>query len=242
MAHYDNFETKNKKYERDRYDIYEPAFETPLQRSVQGATFIDRHIKELAEGCSYLRFYADIFWDMYKPETGGLTFDLYQRVMLRVLTRFHDDYLCSPRGSAKTLVHVMHKYHTAVCYPGIQLSITASTKEQAVKIWQDKHNEIKKFYPSFMENIVSANFSKDTARVEFINGSVITNLANSQQSKGFRRHRGGLEEANLIDKDTYDDCIEPIFNIGRVTMTGVTDPMELNGQIHRYSTSGKKVA
>ncbi len=240
MAHFVNFENKNRKYERDRYDIYEPAFESPLQRSLTGETIVDKNIVEFTKVCSYLKWSPDIFWDLYKPDVGGLVFDIYQRVMLRTLARFQEVYFCSPRGSSKTLIHVMYQYHTACCYPGSQLSITASTKEQAVKIWRDKHEEIKRFYPSFMENISSASFSKDTAKVEFVNGSVIDNLANSQQSKGLRRHRGGLEESALIDKDTYDDCIEPIFNIGRVTMTGITDPMELNGSIHRYSTSGYK--
>jgi ribonucleoside-diphosphate reductase alpha chain len=177
---------------------------------------------------------------MYKPETGGLSFDLHQRVMIRLLARFPENYFCAPRGISKTLVHVMAQYHTACCFPGVSLSITASTKEQAVKIWKDKHDEILKFYPSFADNIRYAHFSKDTGKVEFVNGSIIDNLANSQQSKGLRRHRGGLEESALIDKDTYDDCIEPIFNIGRTTMTSATDPEELNGQINRYSTSGYK--
>ncbi len=240
MAGYVNFETKNKKNEKDRYDIYEPQFESPIKPSDYNSSIISKHIREFTELCSFLKWMPDIFWDMYKPEVGGLIFDLHQRVMIRLLARFPENYFCAPRGISKTLVHVMDQYHTACCFPGISLSITASTKEQAVKIWKDKHDEILRFYPSFAENIKSANFSKDTGKVEFVNGSVIDNLANSQQSKGLRRHRGGLEESALIDKDTYDDCIEPIFNIGRTTMTSENDPEELNGQINRYSTSGYK--
>ncbi len=240
MSVYKNFESKNKKHLNDRYDIYEPEFESPFKQSDYNSNIITKHIKEFAELCSFLRWMPDIFWDMYKPETGGLIFDLHQRVMIRLLARFPENYFCAPRGISKTLIHVMDQYHAACCFPGVSLSITASTKEQAVKIWKDKHDEILRFYPSFASNIKSANFSKDTGKVEFVNGSIVDNLANSQQSKGLRRHRGGLEESALIDKDTYDDCIEPIFNIGRTTMTGVTDPEELNGQINRYSTSGYK--
>ena len=134
----------------------------------------------------------------------------------------------------------MNQYHTACCFPNITTSITASTKESAVKIWKDKHDEILRFYPSFAANIKSASFTKDTGKVEFVNGSVIDSLANSQTSKGLRRRRGGLEESALIDKETYDDAIEPIFNMARSTMTGETDPEELNGAISRFSTSGYK--
>lgn len=55
MGGYNNYETKNKKYEKDRYDIYESEFETPLKQSDFNATIITKHIKEFTELCSYLR-------------------------------------------------------------------------------------------------------------------------------------------------------------------------------------------
>lgn len=70
--------------------------------------------------------------------------------------------------------------------------------------------------------------------------AVERNLANAQSSKGLRRRRGSLEESALIDKDLYEDALEPIFNIPRVTMSGEIDPTELNSQINRFSTSGYK--
>jgi len=240
MASYANFESKNKKTDNDRYDYYESEFETPLKSSDFNAGIISKNLVEFTKLCSFLRWMPDIFWDMYKPEKGGLEFDLHQRVMLRLLSRFPENYFCAPRGISKTLLHVMNQYHTACCFPNITTSITASTKESAVKIWKDKHDEIMKFYPSFADNIKSARFSKDTGTVEFVNGSVVDSLANAQTSKGLRRRRGGLEESALIDKETYDDAIEPIFNMARTTMTSETDPEELNGQINRYSTSGYK--
>lgn len=239
MAGYDNFRV-NDMHTGSRTDIYNPNFTSPVKPSETKSDIVSRHIEEFTELTSFLRWMPDIFWDMYKPEKGGLTFDLHQRVMLRCLARFGENYFCAPRGISKTLVHVMAQYHTCCCFPNITTSITASTKESAVKIWKDKHDEILRFYPSFADNIKKSSFSKDYGMVEFVNGSVIDSLANSQQSKGLRRRRGGLEESALIDKETYDDAIEPIFNISRPTMTGAIDPEELNGQINRYSTSGYK--
>lgn len=239
MSSITNFKD-NDKYTESRTDIYNASFESPIKPSEENNNIVDRHIVEFTELCSFLRWMPDIFWDMYKPEKGGLTFDLHQRVMLRTLARFGENYFCAPRGISKTLIHVMNQYHTACCFPNITTSITASTKESAVKIWKDKHDELLRFYPEFASNIKKANFSKDYGMVEFVNGSVVDSLANSQQSKGLRRRRGGLEESCLIDKETYDDAIEPIFNISRPTMTGVIDPEELNGQINRYTTSGYK--
>lgn len=239
MAGYENFKI-NDMHSDSKTDIYNPTFTSPVKPSEMKSDIVSRHIPEFTELTSFLRWMPDIFWDMYKPEKGGLTFDLHQRVMLRCLARFGENYFCAPRGISKTLIHVMAQYHTCCCFPNITTSITASTKESAVKIWKDKHDEILRFYPSFADNIKKASFSKDYGVVEFVNGSVIDSLANSQQSKGLRRRRGGLEESALIDKETYDDAIEPIFNISRPTMTGVIDPEELNGQINRYSTSGYK--
>jgi len=183
----------------------------------------------------------DIMYDMLQPKEGKkLKLDLYQRVMLRLLVRFPQVYFCIPRGGSKTLIGVMAQYHIAICFPGVTLSITASTKEAAVKIWKEKHDEILGFYPSLANEIASASFTKDTGRVVFQNGSIVDNLANAQTSKGLRRRRGNLEESAQIDKDLYDDAIEPIFNIPRSTMTGEIDPCELNGQINRFTTAGYK--
>lgn len=239
MASYKNFTSKNNKHTKNRTDIYESSFETPVNPN-DSSNLIQKNISKWAEFTSFIRFYPDIFYDMLKPEVGGIELDLYQRVMMRTLSRFPQNYFCIPRGGSKTLTQIMVAYHTAICFPNVTLAITASTKESAVKIWKEKHDEILRFYPSIADEIKSESFSKDTGRVEFQNGAIIDNLANAQSSKGLRRRRGSLEESALIDKDLYDDAIEPIFNIPRTTMTGEIDPAELNGQINRFSTSGYK--
>jgi ribonucleoside-diphosphate reductase alpha chain len=239
---YKHFQSDNKKHDYDRYDMYNPEFESPINMEDQYKnTILSRNIKKWTEFCAFLRWMPDIYYDLITPKEGQrIKLDLYQRVMLRLLVRFPQVYFCIPRGGSKTLIGVMAQYFIAITYPGIKLSITASTKESAVKIWREKHDEILKYYPLINDEISSAQFSKDTGKVIFYNSSIIDNLANSQNSKGLRRHRGNLEESALIDKDTYDDAIEPIFNIPRSTVTGLVDPTELNSQLCRFSTSGYK--
>jgi ribonucleoside-diphosphate reductase alpha chain len=137
-------------------------------------------------------------------------------------------------------MHILAQYHIARYFPGIALSVMASTKQSAVEIWEDKHNEIMEFYPSLRDEIKSANFSKDTGEVVWVNTSKVDALAMAQTSKGKRRRRGGLEESNLIDKDIFEDAVAPIFNVPRKTLGNIEDPTELNGQINRYTTSGYK--
>ncbi len=142
--------------------------------------------------------------------------------------------------SHNTLNHILADYHIARFFPGISLSVMASTKQSAVDIWEDKHNEIMEFYPSLQDEIRSANFSKDSGKVIWVNGSKIDALAMAQTSKGKRRRRGGLEESNLIDKDVFEDAVAPIFNVPRKTLGNIEDPTELNGQMNRFTTSGYK--
>ncbi len=239
---YSKYQDNNMKHDHDRYDMYNSSFETPIDTSdPKKMSLLSNNIKKWTEFCAFLKWMPDVYFDMVTPKDGQRIFlDLYQRVMLRLLVRFPQNYFCNPRGSSKTMIGVMAQYFVALTEPGITLSITASTKEAAVKIWREKHDEILKYYPSLKDEIVSAQFAKDTGKVVFQNGSVVDNLANAQNSKGLRRRRGNLEESALIDKDLYDDAIEPIFNIPRTTMTGEIDPTELNGQINRFSTSGYK--
>lgn len=239
---YSKFQNDNMKYENDRYDRYNSSFETPINtEDVEKTNIINKNIKKWTEFCSFLRWMPDVYFDMITPREGKkIKLDLYQRIMLRLLVRFSQNYFCIPRGGSKTMIGVMAQYFIAISFPGITLSITASTKEAAVKIWREKHDEILVFYPTLSDEIASAQFSKDTGKVVFQNGSIVDNLANAQNSKGLRRRRGNLEESAMIDKDLYDDAIEPIFNIPRTTMTGEIDPTELNGQINRFTTAGYK--
>jgi len=239
MASRNNFQSNNQKNTKDRSDIYNPEFNTPIK--VDSGDFITDNLDKWMEFISFLRFYPDYFYDLIKPKTGQqFNFDLDQRVMLRALVRFPYNYDCIPRGGSKTFLHIMADYHTCIFFPNISMSVLASTKQSAVEIWEDKHNEIITFFPYINDCIRSSSFTKDKARVEFVNGSWIDNLANSQQSKGKRRRRGGIEEDNLVDKETFEDAIAPIFNVPRKTIAGVEDPEELNGQLNRFTTSGYK--
>jgi len=239
MSSYNNFQRGSKKNTKDRNDIYNPDFISPVE--VKNQDFIDRHLDKWLEFISFLKFYPDYFYDLIKPKTGQqFNFDLDQRVMIRALVRFPYNYDCIPRGGSKTLIHIMASYHICIFHPNISVSVLASTKQSAVDIWEDKHNEILTFFPYIGDCIKEQSFTKDKARVEFVNGAWVDNLANSQQSKGKRRRRGGIEEDNLVDKATFEDAIAPIFNVPRKTIAGIEDYEELNGQLNRFTTSGYK--
>lgn len=88
-----------------------------------------------------------------------------------------------------TFIEVLALIITAILYPGINLSMTAQTREAACGLIEDKFNEIMEWYPMLADCVEYKSFSKDKALIVFKNNSRITNLANHQSSKGKRRHR-----------------------------------------------------
>lgn len=128
----------------------------------------------------------------------------------------------------------------AIRYPNIELGLTAQTKENAASLLKDKYNELIRYYPMLQNEIKKTSFIKGDALIVFKNDARIDALANAQSSKGQRRKRLNIEESNLMDNATFEDALEPVVEVGRIT-TGklaVTNPEELNQQINFYTTPG----
>ena len=155
--------------------------------------------------------------------------------------RFVSIYGVFPRGWSKTYNEVLAMYLVAIFFPGIDLAMTAQTKENAADLIKDKHNEILKHFP-MLENEIEGRvkFSKGDAEVKFKSDSKIDNLANAQSSKGQRRKRINIEESALLNDVLYQDALKPIVEVPRYTIgkLGVVDPQELNQQINFFTTSG----
>src|SRR3712207_5413615 len=103
MATYSNF--KQDRNTQNRYDIYNNNYENPVD--IDESNVIKKSLSKWVECCSWLRWYPDIFYDAITPEKGGITLRLYQRVMMRCLARFPENYFCIPRGGSKTMTEVM---------------------------------------------------------------------------------------------------------------------------------------
>lgn len=142
--------------------------------------------------------------------------------------------------SHNTYTEVLDDFIAAILYPGITLSITAQTKENAAALLEDKFNEIMNDFPLMQNEVEKTRFSKGDAYIKWKNGSVITNLANAQTSKGRRRHRIKIEESALLNNTLFEDALEPIVEVPRTTVgsLAIVDPEEMNFQIHFFTTSG----
>lgn len=155
--------------------------------------------------------------------------------------RFVSTYGVFPRGWSKTYNEYLAMYLVGIFFPGIDLSMTAQTKENAAELIKDKHNEIIKHFP-MLENELDGKpkFAKGDAEVKIKSDSRIDNLANAQTSKGQRRKRVNIEESALLNDALYQDALKPIVEVPRYTVgkLGIVDPQELNQQINFFTTSG----
>lgn len=189
---------------------------------------------------SFARWYPDLYVELFKSEESNIQLHYDQRIFMRCDIRFQSMYGTFSRGYAKTYTEVLDDFIVATLQPGITLSVTAQTRENSAALLQDKANEILQHFPLFANEIEEKRFSKNDAFIKFKNGSMITNLANAQTSKGRRRHRIKIEESALLNNTLYEDALEPIVEIGRITAgnLAIIDPEEMNQQIHFFTTSG----
>lgn len=207
----------------------------------QNDSVFGKNLYKYVQFCSWARWWPDLFLDLIKPETGGITLHPDQRIYLRCIMRFVSLYGVFPRGYGKTYDEVLAMYLTSIFFPGIDLAMTAQTKENAAELIKDKHSEIMKHFP-MLENEIKGKprFSKNDAEVNFKSDSKIDNLANAQSSKGQRRKRINIEESALLNDALFQDALKPIIEVPRYTIgkLGIVDPCELNQQINFFTTSG----
>lgn len=232
----ENFKHKNLE---SRTNIYNPEFSSSVKATsdTQRRGFYE-NINKWVEFVAYMRFYPDYFWDLISNSSSQIKLDLDQRVFLRCIARFKHVYGVFPRGYGKTMLEVMGMIHACIFYPGITISMTAQTKENASKILKEKYLELIAAFPMLANEIRNTNFSKDRAEIIFQNNSTIDILANQQSTKGLRRRRLQIEESALINNALFEDVLEPIVNVARRTGKGNIDREELNGQINFFTTSG----
>ena len=201
----------------------------------------EKNIEKYKQFLSWCRWYPDLFLDLIKPESGGITLYADQRVFMRAILRFQSVYGVFPRGYGKTFCEVACLILIAIFYPGIELALTAQTKENASELLKDKYDEMMKYYPILENEILGKpKFVKGDSEILFTNGSRIDILANAQTSKGQRRKRISIEESALLNNQLFEDALEPIVEVKRMTVgkLSIVDPEELNQQINFFTTSG----
>ena len=80
----------------------------------QNDSVFGKNLYKYVQFCSWARWYPDLFLDLIKPETGGITLHPDQRIYLRCIMRFVSLYGVFPRGYGKTYDEVLAMYLTSI--------------------------------------------------------------------------------------------------------------------------------
>lgn len=242
MPSYSKFQSDNAKYTtKESRSNHNPEFNSTIE--LKGKEEFDSfksNLSKYVDFISWARWNPDLFLDLIKPKNGGIKLHSDQRTFMRIAMRFLSMYGVYPRGWGKTFNEEIIMFVACVLFPGIEFALTAQTKENAAELLKDKYNDIIKKYPWFKNEIYNSKFSKNDAEITFINGSRIDVLANSQASKGQRRHVIMIEESALLDDFTFQDALFPIVEHGRMTVgkLGILNPEELSQKVSFYTTAG----
>jgi hypothetical protein len=243
MGSYGKFQNDNKKYGTRNRNDYNPDFNPTVKtKGNKVQSKFEKNFPKYKYLIAWARWYPDLFLDLISPKEGKLSLNLDQRVFLRTISRFMSVYAVFPRGYSKTMLEVFGLEITAVLYPGIELALTAQTKENAGEFLETKHREMVKFYPLWSGEIADTKFAKGDANIEYVHNSIIDILPNDKNAKGQRRRRISMEEAALINGEVFKDALAPVVDIARTTIGkyAVVDPQELNHQINFFTTAGFK--
>ena len=219
--------------------MYKPASQNPVLLSK------DEQIDMWADLFAFWYWYPDLFLDAVRPkdqETGelmGISLDFSQRMFLRSLFRFEQTYHCYPRGWGKTLVEVLAAYTKAVLVPNYTQFMTAQSLKKASDLFKQKHAEIVKFFPFFKNEFAKDPIIKEgKVEIYFKNGSFVGILPNTNDAKGSRANCIVGEESALMDKEVFDDAIEPIVSEPYPNQRSMScrNPYVLNG-LHFVTTT-----
>ena len=242
MASYENFQSDNQKHSRkSTRSNYNPQLNSTIKaKGEEEYNHLKENLDKYIDFISWARWYPDLFLDLIRPKTGGINLHSDQRMFMRAAVRFLSMYGVFPRGWSKTFLEVITMFIACLFFPGIEFALTAQTKENAAELLKDKYNDITKKYPWFKNEIYNIKFSKNDGEVLFLNDSRIDVLANSQTSKGQRRHIIMIEESALLDDFIFQDALFPIVEHGRITVgkLGINNPEELSQKVNFYTTAG----
>lgn len=99
MVIYNNFQSDNQKYSKNRTDIYNSEFNKAVDLiGIEELDSFTKNLNKYIDFVSWGRWFPDLWFDLITPETGGIRLDLDQRVLLRAMSRFLSVYGVYPRG------------------------------------------------------------------------------------------------------------------------------------------------
>lgn len=199
-------------------------------------------LPDFADMLAYFQAYPDKFIDYIKDEDSKFELYPFQRVFLRIMSRYKRIYITATRGTSKSFLNILSMYLKCIFYPNIKLSLVAPLKEQASQIAQQNIEAIWGFLPILQKEIKSKTFAKDFTRLKFFNGAVLDIVVASQGSRGLRRHGLSFEEICQMEKhrEIIGEVLLPLLANNRKGADGKVSTFEIHKQLMYVTTASSR--
>ena len=204
MPTYKNYQNQRSRNSRKNSDIFSRPKDTIRERD-----FDKERRDNLINWVTFYRRNIHRFIEHYF----GVQLYFYQRIWVYLLG-IKDSFvsICS-RATAKTWLLAVFALARGVLYPGSEIVVVSSTKQQAGILVEDKIVSLRDTYPNIAREIKNITTNMNKWQVDFHNGSVIKIVAARDSSRGKRSNFTLYEEFRLIDKEILDAVIRPFAYI-----------------------------
>lgn len=140
----------------------------------------------------------------------GLGLHLYQHIILYLMGLYPSFCIIAARSAAKSYIIAIFACCKAILYPGSKIVVASATKRQSKLIVSEKIKiELMGNSPNLKREIKNIQDNQNDTIVYFHNGSTITVVPASDNSRGYRSTVMIYEEFRMIDKNVIDSVLSP---------------------------------
>lgn len=150
----------------------------------------------------------------------GLNLKPFQDVMMYSVHSNDQSVIIASRGLGKSWILAVYMCCVAILYPGILITISCETREQSRRLVSSKIlNDLYHNCPNLRREISERNIKvgSNESFAKFHNGSVITALNASPNTRGQRSHLLLVDEYVMIrgEMETLKTVLEPFLQVPR---------------------------
>ena len=155
--------------------------------------------------CNLHRFAEDL----------GVRLHLFQKLILFVMEYFPNFMYIASRGTGKSFLIALYAILKCILYPDLKVVISSATKGQAILMIKQYVRYFYNEYPLIRNEIDEIKDGVAEPKCTFKNGSTITAVTASDNSRGFRSNILILEEFAIMKKGIIDSVLKKFGTVPR---------------------------
>ncbi len=194
----------------------EAHFTTQLKKRTHERGAIINSELEYKEGLKlWVGFWRENPHRFLKDVVGVTYFKPFQEILLYEMFHNSETIYTASRGQGKSEVTSWAGCVCALLYPNSEIIITSGSKKQANLLISTKIRKFANDYPVLGKAITYIGKKDDDPIVEFSNGSTITVVTPSDNSRGYRATFLILDEYRMIKKDVIETVLKRFISSNR---------------------------